>query len=117
MTMEPPRNNAYIATSKLTGYLLNRNGTIDAKGKAKFLYGYGFTVNNWQQLEDALFVHLEHSALIETELTDYGIKYRFYGNLPTPDNRNPLILTIWQLDNGTDRLRFVTLVPKYMRME
>ncbi|MFQ3598764.1 MAG: hypothetical protein SNJ66_10560, partial [Chloroherpetonaceae bacterium] len=38
-------------------------------------------------------------------------KIEVVGVLPTPDNRNPTVKTVWHIDKGTDFPRFITAIP------
>lgn len=97
--------NAIIAEEKLTKYLLV---PLPKDDKSQFLAQAGYTLDNWQQLEQDLRTQIltQPAELVETNR--YGKKYliraRLQGNLielNTP--------TIWMVINGTTR--FVTLVP------
>ena len=44
--------------------------------------------------------------------TDYGPRYHVDGELETPDGRNPLVRTVWQVDLGGDYPRFITAHPQ-----
>ena len=106
----PNSNLAVIEPSKLTDYLLNtehkRGGT-----KAKLLVHFGYSLENWQQLEaDIRKYHLDLDVNVVKE-TAYGIKYEISANLLTPINRHLLVKTVWQIDTGTDFPRLITLVP------
>lgn len=106
----PNHELAVIATSKLTDYLLQithkRGGT-----KARLLLQYGYSPDNWQQLEqDIRKFHLTAEVNIIKE-TMYGMRYEISENLLTPINKLLLVRTIWQIDKGTDFPRLITLFP------
>jgi hypothetical protein len=106
----PNRDRAIIEPSKLTTYLLN---TEHQRGgaKAKLLIHFGYSPENWQQLEsDIRQFHLDADVNVVRE-TDYGIRYEVIANLVTPSNRPLLVKTVWQIDTGTDFPRLITLVP------
>lgn len=101
---------AVIEPSKLTEYLLNsehkRGGT-----KAKLLILFGYSLENWQQLEaDIRRFHLGVEANVVKE-TAYGVRYEISANLLTPINKQLFVKTVWQIDKGTDFARLITLVP------
>jgi hypothetical protein len=106
----PNSDRAIIEQSKITNYLLNvehKNG----KSKARLLFRYGYSVDNWQQLEaDIRRFHLSEDVSLIKE-TPYGIRYEISANLLTPINRLLLVRTVWQIDKGTDFPRLITLVP------
>ncbi len=106
----PNSDIAVIESSKLSEYLLNiehqRGGT-----KAKLLLQFGYSPDNWQQLEaDIRKFHLTEDVNLIKE-TAYGTRYEVSANLLTPINRLLLVKTIWQIDIGTNFPRLITLVP------
>jgi hypothetical protein len=105
----PNRTLAVIAQEKLTDYLLNtghrRGGT-----KARLLEQFGYTVQNWRQLE------VDIRSCLETEVdvvrtTEYGTRYEIRMTLQTPLGVPLVVRTIWQIDDGTDVPRLITLYP------
>jgi hypothetical protein len=106
----PNSDRAIIEPSKLTEYLLN---TEHKRGsaKAKLLIYFGYSPENWQQLEsDIRKFHLDVDVNVVKE-TAYGMRYEVSANLLTPINRQLLVKTVWQVDTGTDFPRLITLVP------
>jgi hypothetical protein len=106
----PNADRAVIEPSKLTEYLLNsehkRGGT-----KAKLLILFGYSLENWQQLEsDIRRFHLVVDVNVVKE-TMYGVRYEISANLLTPIDRQLFVKTVWQIDKGTDFARLITLVP------
>ncbi|KAM3094075.1 DUF6883 domain-containing protein [Phormidesmis sp. 146-35] len=106
----PNRESALIEPEKLVEYLLNidhhRGGT-----KAKLLLRFGYSPVNWQQLEaDIRRYHLEMNVNLIRE-TPYGTRYEISANLQTPTNESLTVKTVWQIDQGQDFPRLITLVP------
>jgi len=106
----PNLENAVIEPSKLTEYLLNvehkRGGD-----KARLLIQFGYSRDNWQQLEaDIRQYHLNADINVVRE-TPYGTRYEISQFLQTPTGRPLLVKTAWQIDRGTDCPRLITLVP------
>lgn len=97
---------AIIAEEKLTKYLLV---LLLKDDKSKFLAQAGYTLENWQQLEQDLRAQVltQPAELIETNR--YGEKYAIRARLRGSNDVELNILTIWIVKNGTTR--FVTLVP------
>ena len=97
---------AIIAKEKLTKYLLV---LLPKDDKSKFLAQAGYTLDNWQQLEQDLRTQVltQTAELIET--TRYGKKYLITARLRGTNGVEISILTIWIVTN--DIVRFVTLVP------
>ena len=105
----PNRERAFVDPSKLRDYVLN---TEHERGgsKAEVLERFGFTPNNYEELESEIRGHLD-SEVDRTRSTDYGDRYEIRMNLSTPVGRSLWIRTIWQIDTGTDYPRLITLFP------
>lgn len=106
----PNGDRAIIERSKLVNYALNvsheRGGS-----KARKLIRYGYSPDKWKQLElDIRKYHLTADIRIE-KATRYGMRYEIRAALPSPVNRQLYVKTVWQIDNGTDVPRLITLVP------
>jgi hypothetical protein len=95
----PNSDRAIIESSKLTEYLLN----IEHKrggAKAKLLIQFGYSIDNWQQLEtDIRRFHLTEDVNLVTE-TVYGTRYQISANLITPIDRLLVVKTVWQYRHG-----------------
>lgn len=106
----PNSDRAVIEPLKLTEYLLN----IEHKrgsAKAKLLLQFGYSLDNWHQLEaDIRSFHLSADVNVVKE-TAYGTRYEVSAYLLTPIGRPLLVRTVWQIDMGTDFPRLITLVP------
>ena len=106
----PNRERAVIAPDKLTTYLLNieheRGGT-----KARLLAEFGYNQGNWRQLEaDIRRYHLD-AEVDAAKRTLYGMRYEIRASVETPSGRTLILRTIWQIDEGTDVPRLITLFP------
>lgn len=77
-TLDP---NAVIAKAKLTEYLLVPLAKDD---KSQFLAEAGYTIDNWQRLEQDLREQILSLEAIPTARTQYGQKYAITGNLSSP---------------------------------
>jgi filamentous hemagglutinin len=99
----PNAHNAQIHPRKLT-YLLTT-------GKAKFFGLHGFDLNRPLELDAALRAHPLRNQIESTETTIYGTKYLIRCSLPSPDGRDPCILSVWIVDSGETAPRFVTAYP------
>ena len=103
----PNAERAVVEQRKITEYLLSFTSP-NGESKARFFTRFGFTVEQWEEFADALLsVGLNNDA-VEIEETVHGVKYVIIGFIDTPDGRNPLIRTVWQIDHGTDFPRLVT---------
>ena len=105
----PNSERAIIAQEKLIDYVLNlrhkRGGS-----KARLLAQFGYTVDNWQQLE----ADIRRGLATEVEVmrsTGYGIRYEIRITFQTPIALPLTVRTIWQIDEGTEVPRLLTLYP------
>ncbi len=95
-----------INSSKLTEYLLVQ---LPKDDKSKFLAQAGYTLENWQQLEQDLRTPVLTQPAEPIETTPYGQKYMIQATLRGQNGIELRTLTIWMVNNkGT---QFVTLVP------
>ncbi len=105
----PNRALAVISQEKLTDYLLNtghkRGGT-----KARLLEQFGYVVQNWRQLEADIRGGLGAEVDV-VRTTEYGTRYEIRMTLQTPLGSPLTVRTIWQIDDGTDVPRLITLYP------
>lgn len=99
-------SNAIIAQEKLTKYLLVWQQQND---KSQFLEQAGYTLKNWQQLEQDLRTQILPLKAIPTIKTKYGQKYAIFGVLVGVNGVKLKVKTIWIVRNNTTR--FVTLFP------
>jgi hypothetical protein len=77
--------------------------------KSKFLAQAGYTVENWQQLEQDLRTQVLTQPAEPIETTPYGQKYMIWATLRGQNRIKLKILTIGMVNNN--ETRFVTLVP------
>jgi filamentous hemagglutinin len=95
---------------KITDYLLNEDHA-DGRPKARFFKGFGFTLEDWRTLQSALEAHPSLNPVKESRSTRWGTKYIVECNFPTPDGRDPCILTVWlQAEPGAPAV-LVTAYP------
>lgn len=97
---------AIIAEEKLTKYLLV---LLPKDDKSKFWAQAGYTLDNWQQLEQDLRTKVLTQPAEFIEDTPYGKKYLIRACFQGANGVELNTLTIWMVTNGTTR--FVTLVP------
>jgi len=106
----PNGDKALIASEKLMKYLLNtshkRGGT-----KARLLARFGYSADNWQQLEADIRLYHIGADVATVRRTLYGTRYEIRAVLHTPSGRRLMAKTIWQVDDGTDFPRLITLIP------
>ena len=106
----PNRDNAYIQSQKLTGYLLSETHPIGSS-KAKLLRACGFTEKNVDKLEQALLTIAYMEVVQDVIATPHGVKYVIDGVVKTPDHRHLHLRTVWIVDQGDTKPRFVTARP------
>jgi hypothetical protein len=107
----PNCENAFIAPSKLVGYLLS--GTHPAgQSKAKFFRAIGFDETTLPALQTGLLTIAKESAVTQVLPSPHGTKYIIDGALPTPTGQVVSIPTIWIIDTGQDTPPFVTAYPR-----
>ncbi len=98
---------AIIPQAKLTRYLLIKLAKNDKSG---YLAQAGYTIDNWQQLEQQLRQQLKLPAYFDQQ-TQFGTIYKIEGVLQGLNGVNLEIATFWIIDKETQETRFVTLLP------
>ncbi len=106
----PNASRATVPEAKVTRYLLNPAHPAGGS-KATFFMRFGFVVDQWQQLAEALLRHARDNEVVETESTRHGTRYAVDGPLTAPDGTVLNIRTAWYIDFGSDTPRFVTAHP------
>ncbi|WPF88227.1 DUF6883 domain-containing protein [Cyanobacterium aponinum AL20118] len=102
---------AIIEKSKIIDYLLNINHKRGGS-KAKISLNYGYSPENWQQLEsDIRKFHLNAEVSIIKE-TSYGIRYEIIPEILTPIHKPLLMKSVWQIDKGTEIPLLITMILK-----
>jgi len=91
---------ASVPRGKIVDYLLSLLHK-DGKGKAEFFKRFGFTVELWQILGEALVKHAVENEVVKTEITPFGIRYVVEGGLDTPSGRSVKIRTVWFIETGS----------------
>jgi hypothetical protein len=99
--------NAIIPEAKLTSYLLVWKQKDDKSG---FLAQAGYTIDNWQNLEQDLRSLLKNEATLDRE-TPFGNIYRIEGILVGSNGVKLKVATFWMIDSFSKETRFVTLLP------
>lgn len=106
----PNVSQAIVHPDKLRGYLLD-SAHKRGKSKAAILHTFGYTPENWRQLESDLRQYHLTAEVTAIRETPYGTRYEIQAILITPNDRPLQVRTIWQIDTGTDYPRFITLFP------
>ncbi|RMF80330.1 MAG: hypothetical protein D6737_08345 [Chloroflexi bacterium] len=106
----PNLDAAHISETKMTDYLLSPTHRV-GKGKARFFSTFGFSIQEWKHLAQALLRHAAEHDVTYTEDTPFGKRYIIEGKIHTPVGRMPWIRAVWFIDSGQEMPRFVTAYP------
>ena len=100
----------FIDESKITNYLLGSSHPA-GRTKAAFFQRFGFDLDAWETLRQALYDHSHTAQLLSVSDTEFGKKYSLEGLLKTPLGRAPNVRVIWFAASGEMVLRLVTAYP------
>ena len=100
--------NIRIAPEKLTQYLLIPQKKND---KSKWLAQAGYTLDNWQALENDLRSQILSLEATPTENTRHGQTYEIRGSLNGPNGETLAVVTIWMAERETNLTKFITMYP------
>ena len=81
------------------------------KSKARFFAAFGFDAANMTDLEQQLIRIAQTEDVYTAMRSSYGEKYVVQGILQGVDGRQALIETVWIIEPGEQRPRFVTAYP------
>jgi hypothetical protein len=107
----PNRGKAYVQPTKLTDYLLSETHPI-GRSKARFLNSVGFDKLNVVLLEQGLIAIATSEDVREVSSTAHGTKYVVDGILRAPGGELVQVRTVWIINAGEVRPRFVTAYPQ-----
>jgi hypothetical protein len=93
---------AIVEERRIRDYLLNRQHA-DGGPKARFFIARGFTVDAGAVLQASLIIQCETNTVTRIVDTEWGPRDTVECNCPTPDERNPCIRTVWQMEDGAPR--------------
>ena len=72
----------------------------------------GYRAENWQQLErDLRQQHLGEDFSIATK-TAYGVCYEILALITSPTGKRVRFCSVWQIDQGTESPRLITMYPE-----
>jgi len=106
----PNKSLAYIPSGKLTAYLLSETHSV-GKSKAKLLRSVGYNELNVGLLKEGLLSIAHTEDILDMQSSEHGVKYVIEGLLQTPSGGTLKIRTVWIIDIGQERPRFVTAYP------
>lgn len=107
----PNLENAYISPEKLTEYLLSVSHST-GKTKARYLRAVGFNEQNTDILQQGLIEIAQSYNVVNTVTTAHGEKFIIDGEILAPNGSFVQLRTIWIIDTGQNRPRFVTAYPE-----
>lgn len=106
----PDAEQSVVEERKVTDYLLSASNPR-GRTKAAFFVEFGFSIADWEIFAEALRLHCRQNAVVEVEETLYGTKYIIIAPLATPDGRNPIVKSVWEVRHGAQYPRLVTAYP------
>lgn len=106
----PNKENAYVDLEKIRDYLISEKHAV-GKSKAKLFRSFGYNEGNVNLLIAGLVSIVKAEKIKEAIPTEYGVKYIIDGKLKTPDGRLLEIRTVWIINKGEEKPRFVTAYP------
>jgi len=107
----PNADRARIDRRKITHYLLSSDNPR-GRSKAEFFQRFGFRIDRWEALAEALKRQATSHEVSRIVETPYGPRFHVDGAMETPGGRNPWVRTVWQIDLGNDFPRFITAHPR-----
>lgn len=106
----PLNGQLVVALAKITDYLLEPTHP-DGGPKCRFFASFGFAATDPAELMDALQAHARMRPTFRVQNTPFGQKTVLRCSLPTPDGRDPCILSIWLRERGSNVHRLLTAYP------
>ena len=104
-----------VDREKITDYLLNSAHRYGAS-KARFFAEFGFAIEAWELLAEALREHGRTQEVARERETGFGPRYVVEGELNTPIGRRPQVRTVWQLDRGAVAPRLISAYPLQVKL-
>jgi hypothetical protein len=106
----PNAKDALVEREKIADYLLNPAHRYGAS-KARFFNEFGFRLEDWKILAEALREHGQTYDVANVHETGFGPRYVVEGQLNTPIRRSPRVRTVWQMDKGAVAPRLISAYP------
>jgi hypothetical protein len=101
---------AIIPKAKIVQYLLSLSHPV-GHDKAEFFMRFGFSLDAWEKLAQALLDHANRHEVSSIETSVLGTYYVIEGELHAIDGRTPLVRVVWFFDEGQDIPRLATAYP------
>lgn len=106
----PRAEDALIPIEKVRDYLLSA-ANPRTRGKAAFFQALGFDPAQWQVLRDVLLQIAQAGNSNPGQPSEFGTKYEIRATIIGPTGRQAVIRTVWIVNVGEDRPRFITAYP------
>jgi len=111
----PNPDKLVVEREKIADYLLNPGHRYGAS-KARFFAEFGFRIEQWEQLAEALREHGRRHEVARVRETGFGPRYSVEGELNTPAGRRPRVRSVWQMDEGAIAPRLITAYPLEVKL-
>ena len=92
-------SNLVIENAKLTRYLLIYQPKDD---KSKYLAQYGYTLENWQVLKQAIIEAVQGQDIEEITQTDWGKRFKLRSQWTGINGKLIKVIIVWQQAEGED---------------
>ena len=111
----PNPDKLIVEREKIVGYLLNAAHPYGAS-KAQFFGEFGFRVEDWEVLAQALREHGRQNEVTGMTETGFGPRYAVEGEIRAPNGSRLRVGTVWQWDRGQIAPRLITAYPLKRRL-
>jgi hypothetical protein len=106
----PDAVNAIVDRRKVSDYLLSA-AHPHGRHKAVFFRRFGFRHTEPEVLISALITHVNRHDIAAQSDNAFGTRYNVDGALTCPDERAPVIRSVWFVAVDETMPRFVTAIP------
>lgn len=106
----PYADQVIIPPEKVRDYLLSPVNPR-TRGKPAFFRALGYTLEDWEQLRTALGDIARTCPAVPGQASEFGTKYEIRATITGPTGRQSAIRTVWIVNAGEDRPRFITAFP------
>ena len=106
----PRGGSAIVSQAKICDYLLSPTHPI-GRFKAAFFSALGYTIENWQRLQEDLLELARSGEAFAGQENPYGQKYEVRGTLVGPSGRRADLVTVWIVLTDATYPQLVTAYP------
>jgi len=90
----PNAENAFIDDRKLIDYCLSENHPVGKHKARVFMSALGFSLENFQDLKNAILIYIQNNEVTLTEINQYGALYVVDVSVENPP-KNAVVRTSW----------------------